>query len=93
MTRRFRSTRKFDKQFKSLDNKTRKQALKAIELFMKDPSHPSLRFRKIKGTNNFFEVSVNMSVRIIVEVTKASDNNQIVTFYIIGKHEEVFPPK
>jgi len=86
-------TRKFDKQFKSLDNKTRKQAAKAMELFMKDPAHPSLRLRKIQGTSNFFEVSVNMSVRIIVEVTKAPNNDQIVTFYIIGKHEEVFLPK
>ena len=93
MTRRFRSTRKFDKQFKSLDNKTRKQAAKATELFMKNPALPSLRLGKIRGTSNFFEISVNMSVRIVVEVTKAPDNNQIVTFYIIGKHEEVFPPK
>ena len=93
MTRRFRSTRKFDKQFKSLDNQTRKQALRAIELFMKDPAHPSLHLRKIQGTSNFFEISVNMSARIVVEVTKAPDNNQIETFYIIGKHEEALPPK
>jgi mRNA interferase RelE/StbE len=93
MTRRFVSTRKFDKQFKSLDNQTQKQAAKTIELFMKDPAHPSLRFRKLQGISNFFELSANMSIRIIVEVIKDPDNNQIVTFYIIGKHEEVFPPK
>jgi len=92
MTRRFRATRKFDKQFKSLDNKTNKQALKAIEIFMTDPSHPSLRYKKLQGTNNFYEKSVNMSVRIIIEVTSESQD-QINTFFVIGTHDEVLPPK
>ena len=92
MTRRFRSTRKFDKQFKSLDCTLKKQAAKAIELFIEDPSHPSLRFKKVKGTGNFFEISVNMSVRITIEVT-SEDGDQINTFYIIGTHDEVFPLK
>ena len=92
MTRRFRSTRKFDKQFKQLDIKASKQAAKAIELFISDPSHPSLRFKKLQGTNNFYEISVNMSIRIIVEVS-SEGNDQINTLYIIGTHDEVFPPK
>lgn len=92
MTRRFRSTRKFDKQCKSLDNNSFKQAVKAIELFMSEPSHPSLRYKKIQGTNSFFEISVNMSIRIIIEITsEGQDQNN--TFYIIGTHNEVFPPK
>ena len=88
MTRKFRSTRKFDKQFKALEQRIQKRATKTIELFMKDP--PSLRFKKVQGTANFFEISVNMSIRIIVEI-KSDDNDQINTLYIIGKHEEVFP--
>lgn len=92
MTRRFRSTRKFDKQFKQLDTKTAKQTAKAIELFISDPSHPSLRFKKLQGTNSFYEISVNMSIRIIVEES-SEGNDQINTLYIIGTHDEVFPPK
>lgn len=92
MTRRFISTQKFDKQFKALDKKNQKQSSKAIELFMKDPTHPSLRFKRIQGTDSFFEISVNMSIRIVIEIIK-SNNDQINTFYIIGKHEDVFPPK
>ncbi len=92
MTRHFRSTRKFDKQFNNLDGMIKKQALKTIELYMHDPAHPSLRFKKVQGTDNFFEISVNMSVRIIVEI-ESDNNNQLNTLYIIGKHEEVFPPK
>lgn len=92
MTRRFRSIRKFDKQIKSLDKNTLKQATKAIELFMEDPTHPSLRYKKIQGTSNFYEIRVNVSVRIIIEVTSEGDD-QINTFYIVGTHDEVFPPK
>ena len=92
MTRRFKSTRKFDKQFKQLDRKASIQAEKTIELFISDPSHPSLRYKKIQGTDNFYEISVNMSVRIIIEVT-SDRNDQINTLYIIGTHDEVFPPK
>ena len=92
MTRRFRSTRRFDKQFNQQDSRASKQATKAIKLFISDPSHPSLRYKKIQGTNNFYEISVNMSIRIIVEVT-SEGNDQINTLYIIGTHDEVFPPK
>lgn len=90
MTRKFRSTRKFDKQFKTLEQRIQKQATKTIDLFMKDPNHPSLRFKKIQGTDSFFEISVNMSIRIIIEI-KSDEKDQINTLYIIGKHEEVFP--
>ena len=90
MTKRFRSTKKFDKQFTSLGPITIKQAKKNIELFMEDPAHPSLRFKKVQGTDYFFEISVNMSIRIIIEI-RSHENDQINTFYIIGKHEDVFP--
>lgn len=92
MTRRFQSTRKFDKQFKQLDAKVSQQAEKAIELFISNSGHPSLRYKKIQETANFYEISVNMSVRIIIEVN-SDGNDQINTLYIIGSHDEVFPPK
>lgn len=90
MTRKFRSTKKFDKQFKNLDRQIIKQATKTLELYMKDPTHPSLRFKKVQGTNHFFELSVNMSIRIIFEIIQ-QESEQINTFCIIGTHEEVFP--
>lgn len=89
MTRRFRSIRKFDKQIKSLNKNSFKQVTKAMELFMEDPSHPSLRYKKIKGTSNLYEIRINVSVRMIIEVTSDGDD-QINTFYIIGIHNEVF---
>ena len=92
MTRRFQSTHKFDKQFNSLTKNTNKQATKAIELFIENPSHSSLRFKKIQETNNFYEIRINQSIRIVIEIT-SQDTDQINTFYIIGTHDEVFTPK
>lgn len=92
MMRRFRSTRKFDKQFNLPDKNTAKQATKAIELYMEDPTHPTLRFKKIQGTGNLYEIRVNQSIRIIIEVT-SQGSDQINILYIIGTLDEVFPPK
>ena len=89
MTRKFFSTKKFDKQLKALDIKIQKQALKTLQLFIQDPSHPSLRYKKVQGAKAFYEISVNMSVRIIIEV-KTSDKDQLNTFYVLGGHEDVF---
>ncbi len=92
MTRRFRSTHKFEKQLKALDKNTLKQAAKAIELFMGNPNHPSLHFKKIQGTDFFYEIRVNVSIRIIIEITSEGDD-QMSTLFIVGTHEEVLPPK
>ena len=92
MTRKFRSTRKIDKHYQALSKACKKQVLKSIELFIANPSHSSLRFKKIQETEGFFELSVNQSLRIIVHV-ETSGQEQINTFYIIGKHEQVFPVK
>jgi mRNA-degrading endonuclease RelE of RelBE toxin-antitoxin system len=89
MARKFRATLKFDKQFKALDQKTARQAAKAIEFFIQDPAHPSLRVKKIRGADDFYEIRVNMSIRIVVEII-SQGQDQINTFYVIGKHEEVF---
>lgn len=90
MARKFRSTRKFDRQFKALDEKTARQAAKAMGFFIQDPAHPSLRLKKIQGTDVFYEIRVNVSVRIVVEIVN-QNRDQVNTFYVIGKHEEVFP--
>ena len=88
MARRFRSTRKFDKQFKALDEKIARQAVKAIEFFIQNPAHPALRLKRIQGTDDFYEIRVNLSIRIVVEIVN-QDRDQINTFFVIGKHEEV----
>ena len=36
-----------------------------LRLLSENPMHPSLRTKRIQGTKNLFECSVNMDIRII----------------------------
>lgn len=39
--------------------------MKKLELLADDPSHPSLRTKRIHGTDKLYECSINMDIRII----------------------------
>lgn len=57
------STR-FKKHFKKLQEIERKQVKKKIDLLSQNPYHLSLRTKRIQGTEDLFECSVNMDIRI-----------------------------
>jgi addiction module RelE/StbE family toxin len=61
----FTYTARFQKHFKNLSSQEKKQLKNKLELLSKNPSHPSLRTKRIQGTSNLFECSVNMDIRII----------------------------
>jgi len=56
---------KFKKHYKKLSETEKKQIANKLLLLSKDPSHPSLRTKRIQGTDRLFESSANMDVRII----------------------------
>ncbi|MBP2651412.1 MAG: hypothetical protein H6Q74_2237 [Firmicutes bacterium] len=78
-----------DKFIKELPELIRKGALKVeqvekfLRLIAENPRHPSLRVKKIQGTLDIFEASVNMSVRITFQFVKPD------TVYLrnIGEHD------
>jgi len=77
---------KFIKEIKKLITKkilTVEQVEKFLRLIADNPRHPSLRIKKIQGTVDIFEASVNMSVRVTFQYIKPD------TIYIrnIGEHE------
>jgi len=47
-----RTTRAFRRAFASLPDDVRRQAQRAYRLFLRDPRHPSLRFKKIDEESN-----------------------------------------
>lgn len=61
----FTFTPRFQKHFKNLTSQEKKQLKNKLELLAENPSHPSLRTKRIQGTTDLFECSVNMSIRII----------------------------
>jgi mRNA-degrading endonuclease RelE of RelBE toxin-antitoxin system len=54
--------------FKRLPREIQDQAYEKLALFLEDPSHPSLRVKKMKGTAAIWEMSVTMNYRITFEV-------------------------
>lgn len=55
---------RFQKHFKRLSTQEKNQLKTKLELLAQNPSHPSLRTKRIQGTD-LFECSVNMDIRII----------------------------
>lgn len=65
MAYRISTSDRFEKQFKQLAQQEQKQIKNKIEILAVNPLHPSLRTKRIKGTDDMFECSINMDIRII----------------------------
>lgn len=73
----------FKKHYKKLSDIEKKQTKKKLEFFIKNPTHPSLRTKKIQGVNGIWESSVNMDIRIIWFY----ENNELIFLLDIGHHD------
>lgn len=54
----------------ALNESDKKQLKKKLKLMLINPRHPSLRSKKIQGTVDIFEASINMNIRITWQYTK-----------------------
>ncbi len=79
----FTFTPRFQKHFKTLTVQEKKQLKNKLLLLSTNPSHPSLRTKRIQGTKDFFECSVNMDIRIIWYI----ENNKIIILLDVGHHD------
>lgn len=64
MAYQFTVTKRFQKHFKNLSAQE-KAVPNKLQLLAENPMHPSLRTKRIQGTRDLFECSVNMDIRII----------------------------
>lgn len=55
----------FKKHYKKLSDIEKKQTKKKLRFFIENPSHPSLRTKKIQGSQDIWESSINMDIRLI----------------------------
>jgi mRNA interferase RelE/StbE len=56
---------RFKKHYMNLHPTLRKQVSEKVKILVENPIHPSLRTKRIKGTNDLYECSINMSIRLI----------------------------
>ena len=76
-------TDRFQKHYKGLTETEKKQFRKKLTLFAEEPMHPSLRVKRIQGTDGLFEFSVNMDIRVIWFY----EGDSLVALVDIGHHD------
>ena len=79
----FTFTARFQKNFKKLTEQEKKQLKKKLILLAENPSHPSLRTKRIQGTSDLFECSVNMNIRIIWYY----EDDKMIILLDVGHHD------
>jgi len=79
----FTFTARFQKHFAELTMREKKQFRQKLELLSGNPFHPSLRLKRIQGTEKLYEFSVNMDLRVIWYY----ENEDLITLVDIGHHD------
>jgi mRNA-degrading endonuclease RelE of RelBE toxin-antitoxin system len=74
---------KFKKSFSKLELKEKKLFYNKLSLFIENHRHPSLRTKKIKGSEILFESSINMSIRVIWTY----EGDHLILMLDIGHHD------
>lgn len=75
-------TTRFKKHYKSLNQMEKKLVQNKLKLLTQDPLYPSLRTKRIQGTDDLYECSVNMDIRIIWYY----ENDFLIILLDIGHH-------
>ena len=74
---------RFMKHYKKLSAQEQNQFKQKLRLFVSNPYHPSLRVKRIQGTDDLFEFSVNMDIRVIWYY----EGDNLVALVDIGHHD------
>ncbi len=75
-------TESFAKDFKSLPKEIQERIERAISRLAQNPSHPSLRIKKMRGLKGVWEASVTMTYRITFH--RATDT---IVLRRVGTHD------
>jgi len=78
-----RTARSFRVAFAELPKEIQDQAGRAYRLFSADPSHPSLRFKKVSDTENIYSVRIGLGYRALGLL-----EGSVVTWFWIGSHAD-----
>ncbi len=78
-----RTTARFRRAYAELPEQVRRQARAAYKLFVQNPQHPSLRFKRVHTTLPVYSVRINLDYRAV----GVRDGDEIVWFWI-GAHAE-----
>jgi mRNA interferase RelE/StbE len=74
----------FKNDYISLSEEIKERANKQLSFLVKNPHHPSLRLKKIKGKGNIWEARITQDYRLTLQI-----DGDICLLRRIGKHDEV----
>ena len=77
-------TERFKKSYRQLSKDEQNTLHNKLDLMSKNPHHPSLRTKKIQGTSNIFECSINMTIRMTWQY-----DGEAILLRVVGNHDEV----
>ncbi|MCM2283277.1 MAG: hypothetical protein NDI81_00745 [Desulfobacula sp.] len=78
----FQFSKRFKKEYQKLPKEIQKAFDEKLSLFLKNPSHPSLRLKQIQGTKNRWEGSITMKYRFTFQFSETE-----LVFRAIGTHD------
>jgi len=79
----FTFTPRFQKRYKTISAQEKKQLTSKLKLLAENPAHPSLRTKRIQGSDGLFECSVNMDIRIIWYY----EGDKMIILVDVGHHD------
>lgn len=80
--------RKFQKRFKSLDQRVKKSFEKRLKIFTHDPRAPLLNIHPLSGEfSGCYSINVTGDYRAIFELRQ---DDTVVVFILIGTHHELY---
>jgi hypothetical protein len=65
----FVRTERFKRAYRMLEPAEQELVKKALRQLMADRSHPSLRVKRIQGTDNIWEMRAGRDIRVTLEIT------------------------
>jgi hypothetical protein len=77
------TSRRFRQMYANLPDQVRTQTRRAYQLFRRNPSHPSLQFKKVHDKDNIYSVRIGLGYRALGQL----DGSEIVWFWI-GPHTD-----
>ena len=69
--------------YEELPLEVQRNAKAAFDLFKKNPDHPSLRFKPLKGFDNVYSVRIGIHYRAV-----ARRNKSVLYWFWIGSHSD-----
>ena len=74
---------RFKENYLKLNDEIKKKVKNKLKLMAENPMHPSLRTKRVQGTQHIFEASINMNIRITWQY---AENDILIRN--IGEHDE-----